>query len=115
VEPNLANHDGAAIRTITKELLNESNKTKVIFMFADGMPSDVGYNNGLFDSAMAIKESVDKGIKFFYLLTRNRKTMSLEESHNFSILTGFVTDKTVVYDPAQLPYRTRDLFSMHLL
>lgn len=115
VEPDLANRDGAAIRTITKELLNESNKTKVIFMFADGMPSDVGYNNGLFDSAMAIKESVDKGIKFFYLLTRNRKTMSLEESHNFSILTSFVTDKAVVYDPAQLPYRTRDLFSMHLL
>ena len=115
VEPNLANRDGAAIRTITKELLNEPNKTKVIFMFADGMPSDVAYNNGLFDSAMAIKESVDKGVKFFYLLTRNRKTMSFEESRNFSILTSFVTDKAVVYDPAQLPYRTRDIFSMHLL
>ena len=115
VEPDLANRDGAAIRTIAKELLNEPSKTKVIFMFADGMPSDIGYNNGLFDSAMAIKESIDKGIKFFYLLTRNRKTMSLEESRNFSILTSFVTDKAVVYDPAQLPYRTRDLFSMHLL
>ena len=115
VEPNLANRDGAAIRTITKELLNEPNKTKVIFMFADGMPSDIGYSNGLFDSAMAIKESVDKGIKFFYLLTRNRKTMSLEELRNFSMLTSFVTDKAVVYDPTQLPYRTRDIFSMHLL
>ena len=92
----------------------ERNETRILFLFADGMPSDYDYDNGLHDSAMAVKEAVDRGIQVFYILSRNRSAMSPEERSRFSRVSRYATDKKIVFDPAQLPFRTRDIFNHHL-
>ncbi len=115
LEPDLANRDGAAVRSVTSMLAAESNDTKVIFIFADGMPSDHNYSNGIHDTAMAIKEAVDNGVKVFYILTKNTTFMSSTERKNFNCISRFATDRKIVYDPSQLPFKTRDLFTSHLI
>lgn len=115
LEADLANRDGAAIRTVTAMLASEHNDTRVIFIFADGMPSDRDYPNGIHDTAMAVKEAADRGIKVFYILTKNSPSMSRTEREHFNAVSRFATDRKIVYDPSQLPFKTRDLFTTHLI
>lgn len=114
LEADLANRDGAAIRTVTAMLAREHNDTRVLFIFADGMPSDRDYPNGIHDTSMAVKEAADRGIKVFYILTKNSPSMSRTEREHFNAVSRFATDRKIVYDPSQLPFKTRDLFTTHL-
>jgi nitric oxide reductase activation protein len=115
LEADLANRDGAAIRSVSGMLAAEENNIKVLFSFADGMPSDRDYRDGIRDTEMAVKEAADRGMKVFYILTKNTTGMSFSERANFNRITRFATDRKIVYDPSQLPFKTRDLFTAHLI
>ncbi len=115
IEADLANRDGAAIRSVTGMLAAERNEIKVLFIFADGMPSDRDYSNGIRDTEMAVKEAADRGLAIFYILTKNTTEMSGSERKNFNRISRFATDRKIVYDPSQLPFKTRDLFTAHLI
>ncbi len=115
LDSHYANRDGAAIRSIAERLLMEPKKTRILFIFADGMPSDSNYENALYDSGMAIKEAADTGILVFYMLTRNSTDLTGDERSRFGKLTAYATDRKIVSDPSDLPYKTRDIFSQHLI
>lgn len=115
LEADLANRDGAAVRSLTDMLAAEHNDTRVMFIFADGMPSDRDYANGVHDTSMAVKEAADRGIKVFYILTKNSPSMSRTEREHFNAISRFATDRKIVYDPSQLPFKTRDMFTTHLI
>ncbi|HDR16479.1 MAG TPA: hypothetical protein ENN79_13555 [Desulfobacteraceae bacterium] len=115
LEADLANRDGAAIRGVSSMLAAEAAETRVLFIFADGMPSDRDYPDGIRDTEMAVKEAADRGVKVFYILTKNTTTMSLTERSQFNRISRFATDRKIVYHPSQLPFKTRDLFTAHLV
>lgn len=122
LEPNYANRDGAAIRALTDKLLNEPNEDKVLFLFADGMPADYNYQNGVYDTAMAIKEATDQEVKVFYILTKynesalmEREDVKDEQAKAFREITEYATDAKVVLDPRDLPYIVRDIVNNHLI
>ncbi len=115
LEADLANRDGAAIRSVGGILAAESEEIKVLFIYADGMPSDHDYPDGIRDTEMAVKEATDRGLKVFYILTKNTTTMSFTERANFNRISRFATDRKIVYHPSQLPFKTRDLFTTHLI
>jgi hypothetical protein len=115
IEADLANRDGAAIRSVGSMLAGEKQETRVLFLYADGMPSDHDYPDGLHDTEMAVKEATDRGLKVFYILTKNTTAMSFTERTNFNRIARFATDRKIVYHPSQLPFKTRDLFTTHLV
>jgi hypothetical protein len=115
LEADLANRDGAAIRSVANLLAAESEGVKVLFIYADGMPSDHDYANGIRDTEMAVKEATDLGLKVFYILTKNTTAMSFTERGNFNRISRFATDRKIVHHPSQLPFKTRDLFTTHLI
>jgi hypothetical protein len=115
LDADLANRDGAAIRSVGALLAAENQETRVLFIYADGMPSDQDYPNGIHDTEMAVKEATERGLKVFYILTKNATTMSFTERANFNRISRFATDRKIVYHPSQLPFRTRDLFTTHLI
>jgi len=96
-------------------LAMEDEETRVLFIYADGMPSDHNYPNGIRDTKMAVKEATERGLKVFYILTKNSATMSFTERANFNRISRFATDRKIVYHPSQLPFRTRDFFTTHLI
>jgi hypothetical protein len=64
---------------------------------------------------MAVKEATDLGLKVFYILTKNTTAMSFTERGNFNRISRFATDRKIVHHPSQLPFKTRDLFTTHLI
>jgi hypothetical protein len=118
LEYDHANRDGVAIRALTDRLLAEKNEDKILFLFADGMPADSGYENGVYDTSMAIKEAVDQGAKVFYILTKYNENAfggRDDQAKAFKEVTEHATDCAVVLNPRKLPYVVRDIIDKHLI
>ena len=69
VTPLHQNRDGAAIRHITRKLLERPAKVRVLMLLSDGKPLDDGYADeySLEDTKMALREARAKGVEPFCL------------------------------------------------
>lgn len=67
-----ANRDGAAMRHATKKLLERKERSKVLFILADGFPADTNYEGeyAMADTRRAVEEAAAKGIIVFCIAVR---------------------------------------------
>ncbi|MBT3297942.1 VWA domain-containing protein [archaeon] len=115
IDPGNANRDGAAIRSVTRKLLDGKSEDKILFLFADGRPADYSYEGGVYDTKMAIKEATDQDIKVFYILTKSSDQVDSSEIEAYNEIKEFATHAQLVVRPETLPYVARDIVEMYLV
>jgi nitric oxide reductase NorD protein len=111
IKPTNANRDGAAIRRTTRHLLEEEARDKLLIIVADGKPSDDSSYTGEYaikDTARAIAEAEEKGIKVLYL------NIDHAQPDYFKELTSNATYARWFKDPKELPRFAYDLVTEFL-
>lgn len=72
LEPQEDNRDGFAIRIMTGQLLQRTEKQKFLLVFSDGEPAAYGYEqNGIIDTHEAVLEARKKGIEVINIFLAN--------------------------------------------
>lgn len=101
LEPQEDNRDGFAIRMMTDQLAQRTEKQKFLLVFSDGEPAAYGYEqNGIIDTHEAVLEARKKGIEVINIFLANGE---IEEGQQKTIQNIYGKHSLFVPDVAHLP------------
>jgi nitric oxide reductase activation protein len=101
LEPEEDNRDGFAIRIVTEQLLQRTEKQKFLLVFSDGEPAAFGYEqNGIIDTHEAVLEARKHGIEVINVFLANG---DIDESQQKTIQNIYGKYSILVPNIEQLP------------
>ncbi|MBT5023199.1 VWA domain-containing protein, partial [Candidatus Woesearchaeota archaeon] len=107
IKPRGANRDGAAIRRVTRKVMEKNARRKWLIIVADGQPAASDYDGkyAVADTAKSIAEAEEKGVNVIYL--------NIQETRPdyFAKLTSNATYARWFTDPKELPLFGYDLIT----
>ncbi|QPA32532.1 vWA domain-containing protein [Thermaerobacillus caldiproteolyticus] len=101
LEPEEDNRDGFAIRIMTEQLLQRTEKQKFLLVFSDGEPAAFGYEqNGIIDTHEAVLEARKHGIEVINVFLANG---DIDEGQQTTIQNIYGKHSILVPNVEQLP------------
>lgn len=113
LSPEEDNRDGYAIRHMTKQLMNRTEKQKFLLVFSDGEPAATGYErNGIIDTHEAVLEARKLGIEVINVFL---STSEIEEATKNTIQNIYGKYSVFVDKIEELPEQLFPLLKRLLL